>query len=66
VVVGRPRKYPDELRERAVQMVFALREASGRRAGAIWVVANELDIHPEALRQWVRKAEIGTDPSPPT
>jgi transposase len=45
-----PRKYPDELRERAVRLVFE----SGR---PIAHVANDLGIHREALRQWVRQAE---------
>jgi transposase len=45
-----PKKYPDELRERAVRLVFE----SGR---PIAHVANDLGIHREALRQWVRQAE---------
>lgn len=45
-----PRKYPDELRERAVREV----RASGRPVGH---VAKDLGIHPEALRSWVRQAE---------
>jgi transposase len=45
-----PRKYPDELRERAVRLVFE----SGR---PIAHVAADLGIHREALRQWVRQAE---------
>jgi transposase len=45
-----PKKYPDELRERAVRLVFE----SGR---PIAHVANDLGIHREALRQWVRRAE---------
>jgi transposase len=46
----RPRKYPDELRERAVRLVFE----SGR---PIAQVAQDLGIHREALRLWVRQAE---------
>jgi transposase len=45
-----PRKYPDELRERAVRLVFE----SGR---PIAQVARDLGIHKEALRHWVRQAE---------
>ena len=44
-----PRKYPDELRERAVRLVFE----SGR---PIAHVARDLGIHKEALRHWVRQA----------
>lgn len=46
----RPRKYSDELRERAVRLVFE----SGR---PIAHVARDLGIHREALRLWVRQAE---------
>jgi transposase len=46
-----PKKYPDELRERAVRMVFE----SGR---PIAHVAADLGIHREALRNWVRKARV--------
>ena len=45
-----PRKYPDELRERAVRLVFE----SGR---PIAHVARDLGVHKEALRGWVRQAE---------
>ena len=45
-----PKKYPDELRERAVRLVFE----SGR---PIAHVAADLGVHREALRQWVRQAE---------
>jgi transposase len=45
-----PRKYPDELRERAVRLVFE----SGR---PIAQVARDLGVHKEALRHWVRQAE---------
>ncbi|MEV7356877.1 IS3 family transposase [Kitasatospora sp. NPDC091276] len=45
-----PRKYPDELRERAVREV----RSSGRPVAH---VARDLGIHKEALRSWVRQAE---------
>ncbi|GAA0388703.1 transposase [Acrocarpospora corrugata] len=53
-----PRKYPDELRERAVKMVFELREETGNKTGTIARVADRLGVHREALRTWVRQAEI--------
>ena len=46
----RPKKYPDELRERSVRLVFE----SGR---PIAHVARDLGIHSESLRKWVRQAE---------
>jgi transposase len=48
--VPAPRKYPDELRERAVREV----RSTGR---PITHVARDLGIHKEALRSWVRQAE---------
>src|SRR6266545_1915298 len=45
-----PRKYREELRERAVRLVFE----SGR---PIAHVAQDLGVHKEALRSWVRQAE---------
>ena len=49
------RKYPDELRERGVRLVFE----SGRPVAH---VARDLGVHRETLRLWVRQAEadVGT------
>lgn len=44
-----PRKYPDELRDRAVRMV----REDGEH-GAIARVADRLDINRETLRNWVK------------
>lgn len=51
-----PRKYPAELRERAVRLYL---ESGGR---PIAHVARDLGIHREALRQWVRQAEADATP----
>ena len=52
------RKYPDELRERAVKMVLEIRDRDGKGRGEIARVARQLGIHPEAPRTWIRQAEI--------
>src|SRR4029453_3065886 len=52
------RKYPEELRERAVKMEFEVREREGKGHGEIARIARQLGIHPEALRTWIRQAEI--------
>ena len=44
------RKYPDELRERAVKMVFEIRERDGKGHGELARVGRQLGVHPEALR----------------
>jgi transposase len=54
--MGRTSKYPPELRERSVRMV----RESGR---PIRRVAEDLGIHHEALRLWVRKAEADATPA---
>jgi len=51
--MARPRKYTDELRERAVRLVFESKRPIAH-------VARDLGIHKEALRQWVRQAEADT------
>jgi transposase len=63
-----PRKYPQELRDRALRMVFEVRQQTGGQPGAIARVADQLGIHREALRGWVRQAEIdgGQRPGVPT
>ncbi|PRX46891.1 transposase [Nonomuraea fuscirosea] len=61
-----PRKYPQELRERAVRMVFEIREQSGNAPGAIARVAQQLGVHREALRGWVRQAEVDGGQRPGT
>lgn len=53
-----PRKYPDELRERATRMAVELRQDLAAKQGAIARVADQLGMHPETLRNWVRQAEI--------
>ena len=44
-----PKRYPDELRERAVRLVF-------ESGSPIAQVARDLGVHEEALRTWVRQA----------
>jgi transposase len=51
--MSRARKYPDELRERAVRLVFESKRPIAH-------VAQDLGIHKESLRTWVRQAEAGS------
>ena len=52
------RKYPEELRERAVKMVFEIRERDGKGRGELARVGRQLGVNPEALRSWIKQAEI--------
>jgi transposase len=61
-----PKKYPDELRERAVRLVFQMRQERGGSPGVIPEVARQLGINDQSLRSWVRQADIDTGQRPGT
>ena len=52
------RKYPEELRERAVKMVSEIQAREGKGRGEVARVARQLGVHRETLRLWVRQAEV--------
>ena len=60
------RKYPEELRERAVKMVAEIRERDGKGHGEIARVGRQLGVHPEALRSWLQQAEVDDGKRPGT
>lgn len=53
------KRYPPELRERAVKMAQdQIAEQGGQRFGVVTRVARQLGVGPESLRGWLRQAEI--------
>jgi transposase len=54
------RRYPPEMRERAVRMVREAIAESGERVEAVARLARQLGIGPESLRNWVKQADIDT------
>lgn len=61
-----PRKYSEEIKDRAVRMVLQIQRESGRRQGAVAAVAAKLGVNRETLRNWVRQAEVDSGQRPGT
>jgi transposase len=61
-----PKKYPDDLRERATRLALEARRDPASTVGAIQRIAGQLGIHPEALRVWVKQAETDASARPGT
>src|SRR3546814_12222402 len=57
-VMAAPRKYSVELQQRATRMAMDARKDPESARGAIKRVADQLGVHPKALRNWVRQGEI--------
>ena len=64
-MAGMSRRYPQELRERAVRLVAESREEYESEWAAIESVATKLGIgSSETLRKWVRRAEVDAGQRP--
>lgn len=61
------KKYPLELRERAVRMVLDALEADpGARRGIFRRIGDQLGVNPETLRSWVNQDQVDADDRPGT
>src|SRR3712207_4835210 len=65
-VMAAPRKYPDELRERATRLAVEARRDPATRTGALKRIGAQLGINAETLRNWVIQAEIDQGHRPGT
>ena len=54
----RPGRYPAEIRERAVRMVFEHQAEHPSQWATITSIASKFGMTPETLRHWVRAAEV--------
>ena len=55
--MDRQTRYPNEVRERAVRLVFEHEREYNSQWAAITSIATKLGMTPETLRKWVRRAE---------
>jgi transposase len=56
--MGRRSRYPQELRERAVRMVQEHRDEYPSEWATITSIAGKLGVGTEALRLWLRRAQV--------
>lgn len=52
------KRYPKEVRERAVRLVLEQQNDHGSQWGAIRSIASKIGCTPESLRRWLRLTEV--------
>ena len=56
--MNRHKRYPPEVRERAVRLVLAHQEDYDSQWAALTSIADKIGCTAETLRKWVRRAEV--------
>lgn len=62
----KPNTFSPEVRERAVRMVYEIREAHASQWAAIEAVAGKIGCTPQTLSNWIRKSAAPAAPNAPT
>lgn len=62
--MSRQTRYPQEIRERAVRMVFEQQPDHRSQWSAIRSVSSKFGMSPETLRHWVRRVEVDAGERP--
>ena len=62
--MGSQRQYPPEVKECAVRMVREWRRERNRHDGGLKEVGEQLGVHHESLRNWLKQADIDSGQRP--
>jgi transposase-like protein len=61
----KPNKFSPEVRDRAIRMVYEVREAHASQWAAIEAVAGKIGCTAQTLSNWIRKAAAPSGPTTP-
>src|SRR6266700_1888944 len=63
-VMPAPKKYPDEMRDRAIRLVADIAEDAGSITAACRRIGEQLGINSDTLRGWVKQAQVDAGQRP--